>query len=66
LRELPHRQRTAVVLRYWEELTEMQAAEAMGCSQGTVKSAASRGMQRLRELSSRMDTDIAPQPARRT
>jgi RNA polymerase sigma-70 factor (sigma-E family) len=66
LRELPPRQRTAVVLRYWEELTEMQAAEAMGCSQGTVKSAASRGMQRLRELSIRMDTDTAPQPARRT
>jgi DNA-directed RNA polymerase specialized sigma24 family protein len=44
----------------------MQAAEAMGCSQGTVKSAASRGMQRLRELASHMDTDIAPHPAWRT
>jgi RNA polymerase sigma factor (sigma-70 family) len=64
LRELPSRQRTAIVLRYWEELTEIQAAEAMGCSQGTVKSAASRGMQRLRELSSH--TDTAPHPARRT
>lgn len=66
LRELPPRQRTAVVLRYWEELTEIRAAEAMGCSQGTVKSAASRGMQRLRELSSRMDSDTAPHLARRT
>jgi RNA polymerase sigma-70 factor (sigma-E family) len=65
LRELPSRQRTAV-LRYWEELTEIQAAEAMGCSQGTVKSAASRGMKRLRELASHMDTDTARHPARRT
>lgn len=66
LRELPSRQRTAIVLRYWEELTEIQAAEAMGCSQGTVKSAASRGMQRLRELASHVDTDTASHLARRT
>jgi RNA polymerase sigma-70 factor (sigma-E family) len=55
LRELPARQRTAVVLRYWEELTEAEAARAMGCSVGTVKSATSRGMHRLRELSLRED-----------
>lgn len=51
LRKLPPRQRTAVVLRYWEELTEAETADAMGCSAGTVKSATSRGMRRLRELS---------------
>jgi RNA polymerase sigma-70 factor (sigma-E family) len=51
LRQLPPRQRTAIVLRYWEELTEAEAAEVMGCSPGTVKSATSRGLQRLRELS---------------
>jgi RNA polymerase sigma-70 factor (sigma-E family) len=51
LRLLPPRQRTAVVLRYWEQLTEAEAAEVMGCSPGTVKSATSRGLQRLRELS---------------
>jgi RNA polymerase sigma-70 factor (sigma-E family) len=61
LRELPPRQRTAVVLRYWEELTEAQAAEAMGCSPGTVKSAASRGMRRLRELSGAGESDGTPQ-----
>jgi RNA polymerase sigma-70 factor (sigma-E family) len=61
LRELPPRQRTAIVLRYWEELTEAQAAEAMGCSVGTVKSAASRGMRRLRELSGADETNGTPQ-----
>jgi RNA polymerase sigma-70 factor (sigma-E family) len=61
LRELPPRQRTAIVLRYWEELTEAQAAEAMGCSPGTVKSAASRGMRRLRELSGVGESDDTPQ-----
>lgn len=45
---LPPRQRLAVVLRYWEDLSESQAAEAMGCSVGTVKSQASKGLARLR------------------
>ncbi len=40
-----------IVLRYWEQLTETEAAALLGCSEGTVKSAASRGLQRLRELS---------------
>jgi RNA polymerase sigma-70 factor (sigma-E family) len=51
LRSLPARQRTAVILRYWEELSEAETARLMGCSVGTVKSAASRGLRRLRELS---------------
>jgi RNA polymerase sigma-70 factor (sigma-E family) len=51
LRQLPPRQRTAIVLRYWEELTEAEAAEVMGCAPGTVKAATSRGLQRLRDLS---------------
>ncbi|WP_380277946.1 SigE family RNA polymerase sigma factor [Kitasatospora purpeofusca] len=49
---LPSGQRQAVVLRYWEDLSESQAAAAMGCSVGTVKSQASKGIARLRELSS--------------
>jgi DNA-directed RNA polymerase specialized sigma24 family protein len=53
LRGLPPRQRTAIVLRYWEDLSEEDAARAMGCSPGTVKSAASRGLATLRELSAR-------------
>ena len=49
--QLPARQRTAVVLRYWEELSEAETAKVMGCSVGAVKSATSRGLGRLRELS---------------
>jgi RNA polymerase sigma-70 factor (sigma-E family) len=50
LRELPPRQRTVLVLRYWEELTQTETAALLGCSEGTVKSTASRGLVRLREL----------------
>jgi RNA polymerase sigma-70 factor (sigma-E family) len=50
LRELPPRQRAVVVLRYWEQLTQAETAELLGCSEGTVKSTASRGLSRLREL----------------
>ncbi|KJY33659.1 SigE family RNA polymerase sigma factor [Streptomyces sp. NRRL S-495] len=49
---LPPGQRQAVVLRYWEDLSESQAAAAMGCSVGTVKSQASKGIAKLREVSS--------------
>jgi RNA polymerase sigma-70 factor (sigma-E family) len=47
---LPPQQRAAVVLRHWEQLSEAEAAEVLGCSPGTVKAAASRGLRRLREL----------------
>lgn len=50
MRQLPPRQRAVIVLRYWEQRTEAETAELLGCSEGTVKSAASRGLQRLREL----------------
>jgi RNA polymerase sigma-70 factor (sigma-E family) len=49
LLDLSPRQRTAVVLRYYEDLDEAATAAAMGCATGTVKSLASRGVARLRE-----------------
>lgn len=48
LRRLPVRQRTVLVLRYFENLSEAEIAEAMGCSLGTVKSHASRALAKLR------------------
>lgn len=48
LSTLPPRQRAAVVLRLIEGLSEAEAAAAMGCSAGTVKSNLSRGLAKLR------------------
>lgn len=48
LRGLPPRQRAALVLRYFDDLSELEAAAAMGCSVGTVKSTTSRALERLR------------------
>jgi RNA polymerase sigma-70 factor (sigma-E family) len=49
LRTLPPRQRAAIVLRYYEDLSEAQTAEVMGCSVGAVKSHVSTGLVRLRD-----------------
>jgi RNA polymerase sigma-70 factor (sigma-E family) len=48
LAALPPRQRAVVVLRYCEDLPEAQVAAMLGCSVGTVKTHASRGLARLR------------------
>jgi RNA polymerase sigma-70 factor (sigma-E family) len=45
---LPARQRAVIVLRYYEDLSEAQIAEALGCAPGTVKSQASAGIAALR------------------
>ncbi|MES4908268.1 MULTISPECIES: SigE family RNA polymerase sigma factor [unclassified Streptomyces] len=52
---LPPRQRQAVVLRYWEDLSESQVAVAMGCSVGTVKSQTAKGLAKLRAALARED-----------
>ena len=46
---LPQRQRVAIVLRFYEDLSDVQTAAVLGCSPGNVRSLASRGMQTLRE-----------------
>ena len=52
LESLPPRMRAVIVLRYHEDLSEADTAAALGCSIGSVKSQASRGLARLRvELS---------------
>jgi RNA polymerase sigma-70 factor (sigma-E family) len=50
LAALPHRQRAALVLRYYEDLSEAEIADALGVRPGTVKSLVSRGLDRLREV----------------
>lgn len=50
LRRLPVRQRTAIVLHYYEDLSEEQLAEAMRCSTSAARSLVSHGMQTLRTL----------------
>ena len=45
---LPRQQRAAIVLRYYEDLTEAQTAQILGCSVGTVKSHTSRALKNLR------------------
>ncbi|WP_035735531.1 SigE family RNA polymerase sigma factor [Glycomyces arizonensis] len=50
LERLPPRQRATVVLRYCEQLTLEETADAMRCSIGTVKSQSSKAIQALRRL----------------
>lgn len=50
LAQLPPRQRAAIVLRFYDDLTEAQTAAAMECAVGTVKSQVSAGLAKLRTL----------------
>ena len=56
LASLPPRQRAAIVLRYFHDLSLAQTADAMGCSVGAVKSQTSAGLSRLRD---RMGPEVA-------
>jgi RNA polymerase sigma-70 factor (sigma-E family) len=56
---LPAGMRAVIVLRYYEELTEAETAALLGKSLGTVKSQASRGLARMRDLLSESRADVA-------
>lgn len=49
LQALPPRQRAAIVLRFYEDLSEARTAEVLGCAPGTVKSQVSAGLRKLRD-----------------
>ena len=48
MQALTHRQRAAIVLRFYLDLSEEETAETLGCAVGTVKSSVHRGLQALR------------------
>lgn len=57
---LPLDKRTIIVLRYWLRYTDVQIADALGCSVGTVKSRGSRAMADLKTLIDPQDTSGEP------
>ncbi len=63
LAALPRGQRAVLVLRYFEDLTEVQTASVLGCSVGTVKSQSSRALTRLRQA---LATEGTPSAGERT
>jgi RNA polymerase sigma-70 factor (sigma-E family) len=65
IKALPPRQRTVIVLRYYEDMSEAQIAATMGSSVGTVKSQASRALAALRRDSYQFAESDSPPGARR-
>ncbi len=47
IRKLPNRQREAFIMRYWQDMDVAETAEAMGCSEGSVKTHCSRATHAL-------------------
>ncbi|MGH3383540.1 MAG: RNA polymerase sigma factor [Nocardioidaceae bacterium] len=50
VQSLPPRQRAVIVLRFYEDLSEQEIAEALGCSRGNVKSTAHHALKALRAV----------------
>ena len=57
---LPRQQRAVLVLRYFADASEAETAAVLDCPVGTVKSAASRGLSRLRELTQNAGIEGTP------
>jgi RNA polymerase sigma factor (sigma-70 family) len=65
LLQLSPRVRTAVVLRYFDDLSEAETAQLMGCSVSTVNNHVSRGLSTLRGLlAPERDDDLTPTSGR--
>ncbi len=54
IKKLPARQREAFLMRYWEDMDVAETAEAMGCSEGSVKTHCSRATQRVGRIPKRL------------
>jgi RNA polymerase sigma-70 factor (sigma-E family) len=61
LDRLPERMRAAVMLRYFEDMTEPEIASALGISLGTVKSTVSRAVAKLR-IDAELDAELGAEP----
>ncbi|MFP3989337.1 SigE family RNA polymerase sigma factor [Streptomyces sp. E11-3] len=64
LGRLTKRQRTVVVLRYFEDLSETEVAALLGCAVGTVRSTAHRSLARLRKLVPELGPEESREQAR--
>ena len=69
LTDLPERQREALVLRFFEDLSVEETAKAMGCAQGTIKATVHQALRALKEKLTRNNTQprnpIIPPPSPR-
>jgi RNA polymerase sigma-70 factor (sigma-E family) len=60
LRGLPRRQRAVLVLRYYEDLSDAEIGEVLGCAPSTVRSQASRALTTLRAAIPAMEREALP------
>jgi RNA polymerase sigma-70 factor (sigma-E family) len=63
LARLAPRQRAVLVLRFYEDLTEVETARCLGCTTSTVKSTAREALARLRVIAPELVADLGAEPA---